>query len=682
MEGDDDTWEVQNKKRKGSGLGVGSKSDVSKFFVTNIPQGCRPWDLANAFRPFGEIAGSFIAKKKDKEGRIFGFVSFRGVRDVEDLKSSLSKVKMGGNKLLVNVPLFAKENGNLKPSAPPGGRDKRTGEVHSSSQGVFSKGHGDHHVKKGVSFLDILTNKSHSDGVEDVVVIDPVISSFSSVKEKAVVGRTLGFKELRFLNSSLTSAGFVNAAIQYVGGLSVLISFDNGVDAYRLLEAKDIWKQWFSSLSPWIGQSLPFERITWISVLGVPPHLMSSLVFDEIGSRYGKVIQPSQFVETAGDLSVDRLGILIDSGNKVNGILSLRWQDKKYKVWVVEDNDQWIPDFLDDDDESLAASSKQGEFVDSQAKFDSGNNERLVDGSEFEELGESPVVEVERPKEALESSDVVHAAMQREKEIGGSSSKVCGDRPNYCVGQDPSLNSFVDFNCPQLEEMGPGSELSFKVGKPNCIKSKKFKSISSKGTRPINRSTGSELTAEESRPKKRSRSSMEKRDHISSSAEVNRGDNTETSFDQFCFDLNIVTPLEIHEGIPAAEKTVVEVQKDSGVEVNGGIGKGSSVSSEVEKEVSETVNVGSKIGIVDNSLSELVRNSIITGSRLGVEDFALNELGGGLGKEASQMDRVCGKEYNQMQCEPSIHSDEDQAWKKNRTHENEASASCVVFIFK
>ncbi|KAF5769705.1 hypothetical protein HanXRQr2_Chr14g0651361 [Helianthus annuus] len=291
---------------------------------------------------------------------------------MEDLKSSLSRVKLGGNKLLVNVVLFAKENGNLKPSAPLGGRDKGTGEGHTRSQGLFPKGHGSHHVKKGVSFLDILTNKSHSEGDEYVVVLDPSIFSLSSITGKAVVGRILGFNELRFLNSSLKSVGFGDASIQYVGGLTVLISFENGVDANRFLEAKDIWKQLFSSLSPWIGQSLPFERIAWINILGVPPHLMSSKVFDEIGSRYGKVIQPSQFIETVGDLIIGRLGILLDSGNKINGVLSLSWQDKKYKVWVVEENDQWIPAFLDVDEESLAASSELGDYVETQPKSVSG----------------------------------------------------------------------------------------------------------------------------------------------------------------------------------------------------------------------------------------------------------------------------------------------------------------------
>ncbi|KAJ0789759.1 putative RNA recognition motif domain, nucleotide-binding alpha-beta plait domain superfamily [Helianthus annuus] len=297
MEVDDDSWEVQNRKRRSSGTGGGSLSDVSKFFVTNIPQGCRPWDLANAFRPFGEIAGTFLAKKKDKEGRTFGFVSFRGVRDMEELKINLSKVKLGGNKLLVNVSLFAKENGNLKPSGQFGGRAKGTGEGLPRPQGVFSKGFGAQHVKKGVSFLDILTNRTYADNEEDVLVVDPAIFSLSNLSGKALGGRASGVYELRFVKSNMLLAGYAGAGIQYLGGLSVLISFDDGDLAKKLLSEKEVWSRWF-------------------------------------------------FLESDGDLSFDRLGILLDTGNRINGVLSLSWQDKRYKVWVVEENDQWIPDFL------------------------------------------------------------------------------------------------------------------------------------------------------------------------------------------------------------------------------------------------------------------------------------------------------------------------------------------------
>ncbi|KAM0071399.1 hypothetical protein Hdeb2414_s0001g00024701 [Helianthus debilis subsp. tardiflorus] len=173
-----------------------------------------------------------------------------------------------------------------------------------------------------------------------MVVIDPSTFSLSSFIGKAAIGRALGLNDLRILKSSLSAAGFEDASIQYLGGLSVLISFKDGDSVKSLIDDKDIWKIWLFSLNPWISQPLPYERIAWINILGVPPHLVSRGVFDTIGNRYGKVIQPSQFLDSDGDLTYDRLGILVNTGNRINGAVTLSWQDKRYKVWVMEDNDQ------------------------------------------------------------------------------------------------------------------------------------------------------------------------------------------------------------------------------------------------------------------------------------------------------------------------------------------------------
>ncbi|KAJ0692357.1 hypothetical protein HanPI659440_Chr15g0584991 [Helianthus annuus] len=266
-------------------------------------------------------------------------------------KRSLSNVKLGGNKLMINVALFARENGEAKSSKVLGGGVKSAiGGQYKEQVGKPSV-NWSNSVKKGVSFLDILTNKSHSACDEDVVVIDPSAFSLSNLTGRAAVGRALGFNELRILKSSLSAAGFEDASLQYLGDLSVLISFKDGDSVTNLIEDKDVWKSWLSSLNPWIGQPLPYERVAWISILGVPPHLVSREVFDAIGNRYGKVIQPSQFLDSDGDLTYDRLGILVDTGNRINGAITLSWQDKRYKVWVVEDNDQWVPEFLEDEEE-------------------------------------------------------------------------------------------------------------------------------------------------------------------------------------------------------------------------------------------------------------------------------------------------------------------------------------------
>ncbi|KAJ0771023.1 putative RNA recognition motif domain, nucleotide-binding alpha-beta plait domain superfamily [Helianthus annuus] len=401
MEPEDDGWEVQNRRNRGSREVDGSRSEIVKFFVSNIPQGCRPWDLADAFRRFRDIAGAFIAKKKDKEGRVFGFVSFKGVRDLDELKRNLLNVKLGGNKLVINVAFFARENGNNKLAFVGnhvGGLPAGTGN--GCFPGACSKEKVSNPVKKGVSFLDILTSKSHVASEEDDLVIDPSTFSLSKLVDKAVTGRALGFKELRFLRSSLMLAGYNEASLQYLGGLSVLISFPDSGMVNKLLEDKEVWVRSFSSVQPWIGQSFPYERLAWVNILGVPPHLVSSVTFDAIGSRFGKVILASQFQENDGDLTYDRLGILVDTGNRINGVLNLSWQDKKIQGVVIEENAQWIPDFLEVGEDSVGISSEL-EGGKEDPGFASPANVGNGEGG-AEESGQGPDVDFnKREKEVL-----------------------------------------------------------------------------------------------------------------------------------------------------------------------------------------------------------------------------------------------------------------------------------------
>ncbi|KAM0002786.1 putative RNA recognition motif domain, nucleotide-binding alpha-beta plait domain superfamily [Helianthus debilis subsp. tardiflorus] len=273
MEFEDGGGPWMGKKGKGLGSGLGFNHRVVKFFVSNIPDGCRPWDLSNAFRGYGDIAGAFIAKKKkDKEGRKFGFVSFKGVLDAAGLEASMVNMKLGGNKLLVNVAKFAKENGgsvikNVGGSIRPEGYNNRKVPVAESLQKKPVTG-----GSKGRSFVDILLNKSSpSAEMEDVIEVEPSLSALSDKVGRALVGRALNVAVLRSLKVSLREVGFQDIVIQYLGGLSVLLSFKDELEAKSFAEDRAARNQWFSSIDPWVGQSFPFERLAWINVYGVPP---------------------------------------------------------------------------------------------------------------------------------------------------------------------------------------------------------------------------------------------------------------------------------------------------------------------------------------------------------------------------------------------------------------------------
>ncbi|KAJ0691799.1 putative RNA recognition motif domain, nucleotide-binding alpha-beta plait domain superfamily [Helianthus annuus] len=90
-------------------MGDGGQSIV-KFFVSNLPDKCSSKEIGDFFSAFRDVVGVYVARKRDKEGNRFGFVSFSGARNKSDLVENLKSVRMGNYKLRTNIARFALEN--------------------------------------------------------------------------------------------------------------------------------------------------------------------------------------------------------------------------------------------------------------------------------------------------------------------------------------------------------------------------------------------------------------------------------------------------------------------------------------------------------------------------------------------------------------------------------------------
>ncbi|XP_022031309.1 RNA-binding motif protein, Y chromosome, family 1 member A1-like [Helianthus annuus] len=95
---------------KGKGARV---PQITKLFVSNLPEGSTPWELTCFMQRFGDVWKSYVAKKRDKVGNRFGFISFKYVIDWKELVKKINGVNMGGRKLKVNVARFAVENNGI-----------------------------------------------------------------------------------------------------------------------------------------------------------------------------------------------------------------------------------------------------------------------------------------------------------------------------------------------------------------------------------------------------------------------------------------------------------------------------------------------------------------------------------------------------------------------------------------
>ncbi|PWA51972.1 nucleotide-binding alpha-beta plait domain-containing protein [Artemisia annua] len=344
------------QRMNGDPIGMG---DTTKFFISNIPTGCNPWELSGFLGCFREVVGSYIARKRDKEGNRFGFVTFKKVRNAVELEKRMNGVKMGQCRLKVNIAKFAMENIGIWDSEEKSYKNKEKldnnyGRNFDSKEASRRPRVNVQPIQTGVglSFKDALDGKvSVSPGNKEeyscksIKVPDNVVALFE-IRRKSLIGRVYDLKTLSRINKILVENGFGGFDIVYDGGLSLLLIFQGEDDAMVFLMKKEDWSKWFSVLDVWVGQSLPFERVAWLKVHGVPINLATDEIFDDIASQFGKVIHPSQLSLEDGDISVGLVGVLVGDGAKISDSVNLRWKNKIFKTWITEVSGSWDPECI------------------------------------------------------------------------------------------------------------------------------------------------------------------------------------------------------------------------------------------------------------------------------------------------------------------------------------------------
>ncbi|KAI3741392.1 hypothetical protein L1987_59064 [Smallanthus sonchifolius] len=175
--------------------------------------------------------------------------------------------------------------------------------------------------------------------------------------------------------------------VQYLGGLTVLISFDAKEIAESVLKAaRDVLGR-FSSVDLWEGQTLCYERLAWLKVKGIPLQLITDEVIDSVGSEFGRVVHRNTRSEEEGDLSYEYIGVLVGDGRRVAEEIMLQWRGRRFRVWVLEELGDWVPEILD------AGGSQEG--GDEPNRNDDCNKDVDAEGIGMEECheGEGAVTE-------------------------------------------------------------------------------------------------------------------------------------------------------------------------------------------------------------------------------------------------------------------------------------------------
>ena len=82
---------------------------MHSFYFTRFPEEMGEKDMWMKFKKWGDVREVFIAKHRNRDGRRYGFVRFKGVKeDVKLLEQQLDSMVIGGLKLHANLPKHGK----------------------------------------------------------------------------------------------------------------------------------------------------------------------------------------------------------------------------------------------------------------------------------------------------------------------------------------------------------------------------------------------------------------------------------------------------------------------------------------------------------------------------------------------------------------------------------------------
>ena len=84
-------------------------SDVHSFYFTRFPEDMNETNLWYEFKKWGDVREVFIARNRNKRGKRYRFVRFKGVKDVTWLERKLDNLVVGGLKMHVNVSKHGRE---------------------------------------------------------------------------------------------------------------------------------------------------------------------------------------------------------------------------------------------------------------------------------------------------------------------------------------------------------------------------------------------------------------------------------------------------------------------------------------------------------------------------------------------------------------------------------------------
>ncbi|KAL4562130.1 hypothetical protein LXL04_034324 [Taraxacum kok-saghyz] len=308
-----------------------------------FPDGTKKEELSKTFGNFGRVADIYLGGRKDYQKKNSAFVRFAGVEDAKALEEKLQGIKCKEVVLAVNIAKHQRRqvppSSRTLPPRPGSSHAKTSAPIKLGSTHQFTPNYMGGRVTR--SYAHTLTGVR----VEATTPCAPPIklnlcthmSEF--LKKRILIGEAHSLDHI----GTMHATQIMNSETKYLGGLRIAIEFDSSTKATQFMEDRSRWLDWFKRITRADQINLEFERMAWLKILGVPLDLWDKNNFFIIASKYGRVINPFDNIDSRRDNSMGKVGVLTSSRRWINEEITISANWNMFWIGVVEYTDDWSP---------------------------------------------------------------------------------------------------------------------------------------------------------------------------------------------------------------------------------------------------------------------------------------------------------------------------------------------------
>ncbi|PWA48698.1 hypothetical protein CTI12_AA387830 [Artemisia annua] len=250
--------------------------------------------MKEVFARYGYADDVFIPMKRNSSGKRFGFCRFLGIKDQLAFEKVLNNICFGSQKLICYIAKFQRQ-----PTATQSYR--KLNETKTQLPNPYRK--------------------------PSATPINPPLSS--------VICELKSFEGAAITHNILLDQGFTDFSIKYLGGLHLLILFQDSTTTSNALN-NPILLTHFKSLKPWNNNTRITVRITWLTIYGLPPQLWGTESFSAIAELWGKILIPDECCHMQFNRSFGKVCILTERVDFIMESLKIPIGNELFPIRVQE----------------------------------------------------------------------------------------------------------------------------------------------------------------------------------------------------------------------------------------------------------------------------------------------------------------------------------------------------------